>query len=427
MSCKRFLTVLPLIALLLLVGVGSSQAVYRQQCPPDTDGVDTDGDGIVDNDNICVQIGGGDGYAVMGDGRHLYTFGFSAFGGPYTPDDVVNGTAPDPADAGNMWSDATNPGLVLGANFPAPTMHFKQGQKVFLTLHNVGMLIRPDLFDPHTVHYHGFPNVAAIFDGLPDSAVSINMGSSMTYFYNLVEPGTYMYHCHVEATEHMQMGMLGNFYVDPIQDNGSPITVNGKPYSKFAYNDINGATGYDVMMPLQIHSFDPVFHTEDETVQPLSFSTMRDVYPMFNGRGYPDTVNELTPTANPGDIDLILNKEGNFAQGMPALIKATAGDRVLLRVTSLSTTEHFTVISPSIPMKVVGNGAQIMRTNGDPTGTDLFYMTNSIRLGGGEATDVILDTTGVAPGTYFVYSRNLEQLSNNQEDFGGMMTEIIIQ
>lgn len=434
MSCKRYLTVLPLIALLLLVGVGSAQATYRQQCPPDTDGIDTDGDGIVDNDIVCLQLGGGDGYSMMADERSLYIFSFSEFGGQYTNDDVVNGTAPVPAEAGNMWNDpGGNPGLVLGANFPGPTQHYKQGQKVYLTLHNVGMLVRPDLFDPHTVHYHGFPNVASIFDGLPDSAISINMGASLTYFYNLSDPGTFMYHCHVEASEHMQMGMLGNFYVDPIQNNTAPPggieypTGSTRFYSKFAYNDGDGETGYNVVMPLQMHSFDPRFHDEDELVQPLSFAAMRDVYPMFNGRGYPDTVNELTPTANPGNPDLVLNQEGHFAQSMPSLIKATTGDRILLRVSSLSTTEHLTVMSPSIPMQVVGNGAKIYRTNGDPAGNDLAYMTNSIRLGGGEATDVILDTAGVPAGTYFVYSRNLEQLSNNQQDFGGMMTEIVIQ
>ena len=44
------------------------------------------------------------------------------------------------------------------------------------------------------------------------------MGSSLTYYYLNNDPGTYMYHCHVEATEHMQMGMLGSLYVDPIQN-----------------------------------------------------------------------------------------------------------------------------------------------------------------------------------------------------------------
>lgn len=54
-------------------------------------------------------------------------------------------------------------------------------------------------------------------------------------------------------------------------------------------------------------------------------------------------------------------------------------------------------------------------------------MTNSVDLGGGEAVDVILDTTNVDPGTYVLYTTNLGHLSNAAEDFGGMMTEIVIQ
>jgi hypothetical protein len=49
-----------------------------------------------------------------------------------------------------------------------------------------------------------------------------------------------------------------------------------------------------------------------------------------------------------------------------------------------------------------------------------------VDLGGGEAVDVILDTWNVAPGTYFLYAKNLDHLSNDAEDFGGMMTEILV-
>ncbi len=88
-------------------------------------------------------------------------------------------------------------------------------------------MIRADLFDPHTVHYHGFPNAATVFDGVPEVSISINMGSTLTYYYNVVEPGTFIYHCHVEATEHMEMGMLANLYVHPAQDRLPDGTVLG--------------------------------------------------------------------------------------------------------------------------------------------------------------------------------------------------------
>jgi hypothetical protein len=56
-----------------------------------------------------------------------------------------------------------------------------------------------------------------------------------------------------------------------------------------------------------------------------------------------------------------------------------------------------------------------------------IYKANSVTLGGGEAYDIILDATGVSPGTYFMYTTNLNGLNNTDEDFGGMMTEIIVQ
>jgi hypothetical protein len=138
---------------------------------------------------------------------------------------------------------------------------------------------------------------------------------------------------------------------------------------------------------------------------------------MMNGRGYPDTVNPAQ-LANTWD--------GSLSQKIPSLITANQGDRILLRLTNLNVTVHHTVTALGLPMQVVGNGHRILRGGGDPAGPDLYYNTSSVTLGGGESMDVLLDTTGVPPGTYFLYTTNLNYLSNNQEDFGGMMTEIVV-
>ena len=74
-------------------------------------------------------------------------------------------------------------------------------------------------------------------------------------------------------------------------------------------------------------------------------------------------------------------------------------------------------------MRVVGTGARLLR---GPDGKDTSYLTSSVTLGGGETVDVILDTADIEPGTYFLYTTNLNFLSNDKEDFGGIMTEIII-
>jgi FtsP/CotA-like multicopper oxidase with cupredoxin domain len=384
-------------------------AVYVQ-CPGDTNG-----DAVIDSPHPdhpnakCMHLSGGDGFVTMADGYLQYIFGFAD----------LTGTPP---------ADAMDAGM-LAANFPAPTIALKQGQEFYLTLTNAGMVNRPDLFDPHTVHFHGFPQAAPVFDGMPEGSIGINMGASITYYYNLVEPGTFMYHCHMEATEHMQMGMLGNLYVSPVQNDLPDGTVLGthvhqnNPTVKnsYVYNDGDGTTRYDVELPIQLGSFDPAFHDASMTVQPLPFADMKDKYAMMNGRGYPDTVNPLplVPPVNPiTDPD-----PGKESQKVSSVVTATSGQKVLLRLSNLSVTNFYTVTALGLPMKVVGTGAHILR---GPDGTDLYYDTNSVTLGGGEAADVIIDTTGITPGTYFLYTTNLNYLSNNTEDYGGMMTEIRI-
>jgi hypothetical protein len=169
---------------------------------------------------------------------------------------------------------------------------------------------------------------------------------------------------------------------------------------------------------LQLHSFDPDFHDASLEVQPLPFAMMDDRYPMINGRGYPDTV-------NPADL---INQEGFAAQNEDARITAAKGQRILLRLTSMSTTDTFTLTIPGIPMTVIGLGSRILRTDGDPGGAnELIYTTNSVDVSGGQGVDVILDTADIEPGTYFLYTTNLNHLSNHNEDYGGMMTEIVIQ
>jgi FtsP/CotA-like multicopper oxidase with cupredoxin domain len=298
-------------------------------------------------------------------------------------------------------------------------------------------LVRPDLFDPHTVHWHGFPDASSVFDGLPESGLSINMGATLTYYYNVQDPGTYMYHCHVEATEHMQMGMLANLYVRPAQNKLADLTdLNGFTHETgfmYAYNDGDGSTYYDVEFPIQMSSFDGAFHDASETVQPLPFALMRDDYAMLNGRGYPDTVfaGALPPpnrSGIPGE-----SENGDIVSQMEdALITAIPGQKVLLRISNISITRYFTLQTLGIPMTVVGRDAKLLRgpspDGGITPGQNLYYDTNSVTLGGGETNDVILEIPldATIGDTYFLYTTNLNYLSNGTEEFGGMMTEIRI-
>jgi hypothetical protein len=76
---------------------------------------------------------------------------------------------------------------------------------------------------------------------------------------------------------------------------------------------------------------------------------------------------------------------------------------------------------------VVGVNARLLR---DEDGKNMDYFTNSITLGGGESIDVILDASDTTKYTagqkYYLYTPQLDHLSNDAENFGGMMTEVNI-
>jgi FtsP/CotA-like multicopper oxidase with cupredoxin domain len=404
---------LPLAAAAAFAACAPASAAVFVQCGPGNTGVDANGK-ILDPLPAgvqCKHLTAGDGFITMADGRNLYTFGFADVTGKAAADVTLD---------------------TLEANFAAPTIELTEGNDFYLTLTNVSMAMRPDLFDPHTVHFHGFPQAAPVFDGMPEGSFGVNMGSSVTYYYKLRDPGTYMYHCHQEATEHMQMGMLGNLYVKPMQDavltpgapnpTNIPTTLNSKPLAGYVYNDGDGSTGYHFAKALQFTSMDHVFHELHLGVQPLPFKNMKDTYAMINGRGYPDTVN---PAALPTPKDEFGASLNNDTQSQPinALVQAKAGERILLRLSNLSVTNYYTITAQGLPMKVVGSGARQLR---GPDGKDLYYDTTSVTLGGGESAEVMIDTTGVAAGTYFLYTTNLNYLSNFDQDNGGMMTEIVI-
>jgi len=367
---------------------------------------------------------------------------------------------------------------VMNGNIPAPLITMDEDDEFFLTLTNVGMIMRPDLFEQHTVHFHGYPNASAFYDGVPDASVAINIGGSFTYYYLAPDAGTYFWHCHITPPEHLQMGMVGQLYVRPRQDrvpsgtnlytaraaqdvdlrtacvsttdilcshnlpltNGAVVTtgngVTRAATGNYAYNDGDGSTYYDVEYPLQIHGFDPNFHFVGMTFNPEAFADMKDKYFLLNGRSYPDTDVNGPMATQSSDTQV------HYSQPLASVINIPAGKRALLRIADLDVSEYQTLASMGVKMQVVGYNAKLLR---DQAGNNTAYFTNSITLGGGESLDVILDTCLVRPAlasgatdytncttplaagnVFFLYTPQLDHLSNDAENFGGLMAEVHI-
>jgi hypothetical protein len=460
------------------------------------------------NGTTCVRA---TGIVAIGTGS-VIEVALQNQGAGYQAAPTVTFTAP----VGSSLVSGTDPAAIMNTgtmngNIPGPLMAFDEDDEFFLTLTNVGMIMRPDLFEQHTVHFHGYPNASSFYDGVPDASLAINIGASFTYYYLAPDAGTYFWHCHITPPEHLQMGMVGQLYVRPRQNraaNGAvlyavsalqqgdlrtacysngqsnlyagtggtapsadilcsvppPAVNNGVTHTtgfKYVYNDGDGSTRYDIDVPMQIHGFDPNFHFVGMTFNSEGFSDMKDKYFLLNGRSYPDTVSVapgstvdgnvlpvgwtggVSGASNPDPATNAISTAASDAQQRPSQPMSTlivlsasggpagtcgagvtpCGQRAALRIADLDVSEYQTLASLGIPMQVVGYNAKLLR---DQAGNNLYYKTNSITLGGGESLDVIIDSTGIPPGTYFLYTPNLDHLSNDAENFGGLMTEVVV-
>jgi FtsP/CotA-like multicopper oxidase with cupredoxin domain len=202
---------------------------------------------------------------------------------------------------------------------------------------------------------------------------------------------------------------------------------------RFAYNDADNSTRFDVEFPIQVISMDPRFHDANQNIQPLPFAAMLDTYPLFNGRGYPDTINPNFLPVPQQKIDerairgFTTDLLTHSSQKLPSKITATRPQKILIRLSSVATVDLYTISAGGLPMQIIGKDSEIFRGRALATGLPLYQTVNSVNIGGGESYDIIIDTNGVTPGTYFLYSTNLNELTNELQDFGGMMTEIVIQ
>jgi hypothetical protein len=219
LTISRFVRPLPAL-LLCLLPFGAGAQSFHVQCPlmtPNPVGpisAPSNPVTIPGGQTKCQQISGGDGFATMGDGTQTYLFAFGPLSGmadivkglPGTQTaavfnslannsqavvgapqagDTFNGAVglvPDPEPLlnssnqpicpngnggvpGTCLTGHVDPRLimdvgVLNGSQPAPLFAIDEDDEFFLTLTNVGQVMRPDLFEQHTVHFHGYPNAS---------------------------------------------------------------------------------------------------------------------------------------------------------------------------------------------------------------------------------------------------------------------------
>jgi FtsP/CotA-like multicopper oxidase with cupredoxin domain len=310
----------------------------------------------------------------------------------------------------------------------APILDTTEGTDVYVKLTNLGLVQRPDLTDSHTLHWHGFRTPTSLFDGVPEVSVAVPISRQFTYFYRPHNAGTYMYHCHFEDVEHVQMGMTSIVFVRPA----------GHP--NWAYSD--STTAFDRHFAILLNEVWINFHDGDRDIQESIATDYDPQWFTLNGRCYPQTVlpND-DPALAPDQRILTLNANNGdeeASQPVSALMQVNPGERVLLRLANLGYQQHSMEL-PGIPMRVVGQDATFLGA-GDSLGVhyaERRYTTNTLYIGPGEARDVLItapDYSASAPvfidawgshNRYLFRNRDPRKLSNNgAAGFGGMATEV---
>lgn len=322
------------------------------------------------------RFGATDGFIKMPDGSKHYIFGFTDL------TDVAE----------SMIYSRRGSAVLMG-----PLLEAYENDDVYLTLTNIGLPDRPDLDDSHTIHWHGFPNQIAFYDGVPEASISVPVGRDFVYYYKPLNPGTYMYHCHFEPVEHIQMGMVAPLIVRPQLEQ-----TEGFEGRKFVYND--ESTEYDREYFIFLTEMDSRIHELILNMQGIDWTEYKPDYWLINGRSYPGTVDTV--------------KDNYPSQPYKGLIRANSGERVLLRFINLGFQQHSIEVL-GIPLRVVGVDAMQPKGIG---GEDLSYMKNVVYIGAGQTMDVIF--TAPESGEYPLFNRSHYKNTNPDGSYGGMITEV---
>jgi FtsP/CotA-like multicopper oxidase with cupredoxin domain len=261
---------------------------------------DIDGDGDPDHIIIKLEVAELNGHSPDFDGL-VPTF------------DMAPGIQP------GMWvfapksrGMATNSFVGTDANpllrAPSPIIRVEQGDTVWIHLENTH-------YFPHTIHLHGVdhPWVDSSGegnDGVPQTSDKFVLpGQSKTYEIRPRQPGTFVYHCHVQTHVHLAMGLVGMFVVEENRPNNWVQTFNvGGGQVRHPSKAI--LEEYDSEYDLHYHALDKELHNiiQEYNDPRLIARKMNREYDMtdstedyytLNGRSLPYTLRESIIVAEP--------------------------------------------------------------------------------------------------------------------------------
>lgn len=293
------------------------------------------------------QLYATDGWVTMPDGERIYIWGFS--------------------DKNQVGS----------ATLPGPMLQVNQGDRVRLTMTNIGPSVANAPKPNHTIHLHGL-DVDQENDGVGHTSQEVAHGKSFTYNFVATHTGTYWYHCHVDPTDHIQMGMYGAIVVMP--SDGSNRAWNGGP-------------AFDRQVTMVLSEIDPVWHSAIHDRKSFDRTDFHPRYWLINGKAAPDTIYDLA-----------------------SVVRGEVGEKVLVRLVNTGYQWH--------AMHMHGFHFDVIASDGRPLPAP--WTKDTISIAPGERYDLLvtLSQRGVFP----FHDHSEVRVTNNgkvgEGGMGGMHTMV---
>jgi len=229
--------------------------------------------------------------------------------------------------------------LAGNAQFPAPLIYATTSDVVQINLKNLGVATKtaPMTRTPSTCTAWMWtrPTMASgdFRGGCPANAAKTpGAGNIVVYMFAPEKIGTYMYHCHQEASIHVQMGMYGALVVYNPDD---PAATTGP--GKGQGGNLHG-WAYDKDVVLLLSEFDLGQHVAEQFAgtrggyNPVNYKPQ---YWFINGLSFPNTIHAGIgfnfvdwEAAHPGYDPFIVGSVTGGTTGTP-------GEKVLLRVINM--------------------------------------------------------------------------------------------
>lgn len=296
----------------------------------------------------------------------------------------------------SVWSQIDFTKLIIARNSGVHTFHNGEQTRIFgftetlgevteipgpTIVINSGDSIKIDFFNvsqgaPHTIHLHGL-DVDQQNDGVPMLSFEVIHEEHGYYYFKAPHPGTYLYHCHVGSTIHLQAGMYGLVIVRPNSGN--------------ALLNWDGGESYDREFPLLASEIDTIWHNDSVLDHP-----------------HADTIPLYIPNSFKPQYFLVNGKSGTQLTDPSNYLFALQNEKIYMRLANLG---YYGVryIFPTIL------NARTVATDGRPFLSEVINDTIEVSPGERYETFLQLGTEQFYPFVVEHFNLNTQVVESSQQ------------